>query len=52
MPNIGAFSTKSPAAVVIVWVPWPSASRAEHNHGPGPVVLKQNSPGSAPKTVV
>jgi hypothetical protein len=29
MPKIGAEVTGSPAAVVVVWVPWPLLSRAE-----------------------
>ena len=41
-------STGSPAAVVEVCVPWPSASRAEQMC----VALLQNSPGAAPITAM
>jgi hypothetical protein len=44
MPKILAERRPSPAAVDAAWVPWPSASRAEHS----PVWLLQNSPSSAP----
>jgi hypothetical protein len=52
MPNMGADSTKSPAEVVSVWVPCPSASRAEQSQGPGPGVFRQYSSFSGVKTVV
>ncbi len=32
MPRTGAETTLLPAAVVVVWVPWPSLSRAESGY--------------------